>query len=378
MAYAGFGLACVLSGTPCFHLGGTPGPSVLGWGVVAVGSLAAVGCGAVVRSGLRPALRALLWAACVPAGIAAFGLLMDVITLMFGQGVDSGVAAANHALAAAGVVLLAATARPVRPPSSRTVAAVPSAASGPVQLAACAGTVAFLPYAAMKLVWASGGTFAGLSGAEMRAISERNGASGLWLTLESWGLDATVLLAALGVFLLWGLVRPWGQAFPRWTPWLRGRRVPRWLPLAPALIGAATLAPYGVFGVGYAALATAGVVTMRRGDFPSSSDALLVGWIGMAAFAVYGVALIVAIRSYWLRTRSLSTARQGHTGPVVPGSSVVGTVDHRTGCGCGDRHAATFRAPRSSAGRTTSSAVRRSRADCQSDARSPRGWDLHH
>ncbi|WP_369179589.1 hypothetical protein [Streptomyces mutabilis] len=225
-----------------------------------MGSLAAVGCGAVVRSGLRPALRALLWAACVPAGITAFGLLMDVITLMFGQGVDSGVAAANHALAAAGVVLLAATARPVRPPSSRTVAAVPSAASGPVQLAACAGTVAFLPYAAMKLVWASGGTFAGVSGAEM----------------------------ALGVFLLWGLVRPWGQAFPRWTPWLRGRRVPRRLPLAPALIGAATLAPYGVFGVGYAALTTAGVVTMRRGDFPSSSDALLVGWIGMAAFAVPG------------------------------------------------------------------------------------------
>jgi hypothetical protein len=239
------------------------------------------------------------------AGIAAFGLLMDVITLVFGQGVDSGVAAAHHALAAAGVLLLAATARPVRRPSAGAAAAAPSAASRPVQLAACAGTVAFLPYAAMKLVWASGGTFAGIAGEEMRAISQRNGASGIWLTLESWGLDATVLLAALGVFLLWGLVRPWGQVFPRWTLWLRGRRVPRWLPLAPALIGAATLAPYGVLGVGYAALATAGVVTMRRGDFHSSSDALLVGWIGMTAFAVHGVALIVAARSYWLRTRPI-------------------------------------------------------------------------
>jgi hypothetical protein len=248
---------------------------------------------------------------CVAAGTAAFGLLMDVITLVFGQGVDNGVAAANHALAAAGVLLLAATARSVRRTPDAPVVPAPSAAPGSVQLAACAGTAAFLPYAAMKLTWALGGTFAGMTGEEMLTISKRNGASGIWLTLESWGLDGTALLAALGVFLLWGLVRPWGQVFPRWTLWLRGRRVPRWLPLVPALIGAATLAPYGVFGVGYVALATAGVVTMRRGDFHSSSDALLVAWIGMVAFAVYGVALIVAARSYWLRTDRTRRTRVG-------------------------------------------------------------------
>ncbi len=305
VVYAGFGLACALSGTPPLYLGRDPGPSTLGWGVAGVGAVAALACGAVARYGLRPASRVLLWVVCAPAGIAAFGLLMDVITLVFGQGVDNGVAAAHHALAATGVVLLAATAWSGHRPPAAPVAQAPSAASGPVQLTACAGTAAFLPYAAMKLVWVSGGTFAGMTGEEMLAISQRNGASGIWLTLESWGLDGTVLLAALGVFLLWGLVRPWGQAFPRWTPWLHGRRVPRWLPLAPALIGAATLAPYGVLGVGYVSLATAGVVTMRRGDFHSSSDALLVAWIGMAAFAVYGVALIVAARSYWLRTRSI-------------------------------------------------------------------------
>ncbi|PJN18760.1 hypothetical protein CG724_13175 [Streptomyces sp. CB02120-2] len=155
----------------------------------------------------------------------------------------------------------------------------------------------------MKLVWASGGTFAGTTGQEMLAASERNGASGIFLALESWGLDPTALLAALGVFLLWGLVRPWGQVFPRWTLFLRGRRVPRWLPLAPALLGAATLAPYGVVGGGYLTLATAGVVTIRRGDFDSSGDALLVGWIGMVAFAVYGIALTIGAYSYWLRTR---------------------------------------------------------------------------
>ncbi|MQS13051.1 hypothetical protein F7Q99_12330 [Streptomyces kaniharaensis] len=154
----------------------------------------------------------------------------------------------------------------------------------------------------MKLNWALGGSFAGVDGAEMRASNERNGASGIWLTLEDWGLDATALLAGIGVFLLWGLVRPWGQVFPRWTLLLRGRRVPRWLPLTPALLGAGTLAPYGVVGLGYVMLCTTGVTTIRKGDFATATDALMVSWIGVSAFAVYGVALAVAARSYWRRT----------------------------------------------------------------------------
>lgn len=300
--YAGFGLVCALSGTSALPRGGGSWVSGLGWVVVAVGVLVTLVSGAVVRYGLRPELRVLLWVACGLAGIIAFSLLMDVITLMVGQGVDSRAAAANKALAAVGAVLLAAMARSDRLPAGTAVRA-PAAASRPVQLTAWAGTLAFVPYAAMKLVWASGGTFAGITSEEMLAVSERNGASGIFLTLESWGLDPTALLAVLGVFLLWGLVRPWGQVFPRWTLLLRGRRVPRWLPLAPALLGAATLAPYGVVGVGYLTLATAGVVTMRPGDFHSSGDALLVGWIGIVAFAVYGVALTITARSYWLRTR---------------------------------------------------------------------------
>ncbi|MFD9368845.1 hypothetical protein ACFWA6_14235 [Streptomyces sp. NPDC060020] len=300
--YACFGLACALSGTSLLYHGADSGASALGWVVVTMGALAALVSGAVVLYGLRPALRVLLWVVCALAGITAFSLLMDVITLMLGQGVDSGASAANKALAAVGAVLLAATALSGRPTAVTSVRNQ-SAAPRRVRLAAWAGTLAFVPYAAMKLVWASGGTFAGITGDEMLAVSERNGASEIFLALESWGLDPTALLAVLGVFLLWGLVRPWGQVFPRWTMFLRGRRVPRWLPLAPALLGGATLAPYGVVGVGYLVLATGGVVTLRRGDFHSSGDALLVGWIGMVAFAIYGITLIIAARSYWLRTR---------------------------------------------------------------------------
>ncbi|MGW7059896.1 hypothetical protein ACWGHM_15430 [Streptomyces sp. NPDC054904] len=300
--YAGFGLACALSGTALSYHGGGQGASGLGWAVTAVGAQAAVVSGVVVRYGPGPVLRVLLRVTCGLAGITAFSLLMDVITLMVGQGVDSPASAANKALAAVGAVLLAATARSDGHLAVPAVRA-PSDVRWRLELVAWAGTLSFVPYVAMKLVWASGGTFAGITGEGMFAVSERNGASGIFLTLESWGLDPTALLAALGIFLLWGLVRPWGRVFPRWTLFLRGRRVPRWLPLTPALLGAATLAPYGVVGGGYLALATADVVTIRRGDFPSSDDALLVGWIGMVAFAVYGVALTIAARSYWVRTR---------------------------------------------------------------------------
>ncbi|WP_395294977.1 hypothetical protein ACF9IK_16625 [Kitasatospora hibisci] len=313
VGYAVFGTVCAVTGTPLF------GTDRLGWAVAAVGAAAVVAGAVASRSAhaapahggvLRPVLRTL----CVLAGAAAFGLLMDVITLLFNQAVDSGPGAVLHALSALGALLLAATAHPARTAGTAGTAAAregaagrtgrpqPSAASGPVQLAALAGSLAFVPYAGMKLTWAFGGTFAGVSGAEMRAAAERNGASGLWLTLESWGVDATALLAALGVFLLWGLVRPWGQVFPRWTLPLRGRRVPRWLPLTPALLGAATLAPYGIVGIGYAALGTTGLVTIPLGDFPTEADVLLVCWLGLGAFAVYGVALAAAARSYWHRT----------------------------------------------------------------------------
>ncbi|MGK5547084.1 hypothetical protein ACSNOH_20480 [Streptomyces sp. URMC 127] len=312
VAYAAFGLVCALRGVPLFAFGGARTSPVLDWAVVAAGALAALGCAAAMRYGPRPWLRALLWTACGLSGVAAFSLLMDLITLLVGQSVDSRPAAANHAMAATGALLLAATVR-TRHTSAGGNSPPPSPApQGSRMAAAWAGTAAFLPYIAMKTFWALGGTFAGVSKEEMLAVSERNGAPEVWLTLESWGLDVTVLLAALGIFLLWGLVRPWGQVFPRWTLFLHGRQVPRWLPLGPGLIGAATLAPYGMLGIGYCTLATAGVVTMRPGDFHTTQDALLVAWIGMSAFAVYGIALAAAARSYWLRTRPAGPARRPH------------------------------------------------------------------
>ncbi|MFE3506050.1 hypothetical protein [Kitasatospora sp. NPDC059160] len=297
LGYAGFGAGCGLGGTALW------GAGWVGWAVAGVGAVA-VGAGWAAARG-RPGrgLTRGVWLLCGLAAVASWSLLMDVVTLLFGQGVDSVPDAVHKVLAAAGALLLAGTARARGPVAARTAfRAAPSAAPATVQLAAWAGTLAFVPYVVMKLVWAFGGSFAGISGDRMYADYVRNGSSGIWLALERRGLDGTVLLAALGVFLLWGLVRPWGQVFPRWTLPLRGRPVPRWLPLAPALIGAVTLAPYGLLGIGYLSLCAAGVTGMRVGALGTPEQAMQIGWVGMGAFAGYGVALAVATRSYWRRT----------------------------------------------------------------------------
>lgn len=321
VCYTAFGTAAAVTGTPVLYHGPHPWPSALDWCVVAVAAPAAcVTLAARHRPAARRVLLVLLWALCPPAAMLAFGLLMDLITLVFAQTVDNWLATANQAMAAIGVVLLVATAHGYRnatrgtcprcgtthDPSAVAVRPRPSPAPRWVRRLAYAGTVAFLPYAAMKTTWAVGGTFAGLSGAQLTRDFARGGASGLVLRLESWGIDVTALLAVLGLVLLFGLVRPWGQALPRW------------LLLTPACVGAATLAPYGVAGVVYCGLGTAGVVAVPRGQFPSPSDALLVCWCGLGAFAVFGVALAAAAWSYLRRTRPVcAPARSGRRYPAA-------------------------------------------------------------
>ncbi|MFF4992011.1 hypothetical protein ACFY19_32870 [Streptosporangium saharense] len=323
VAYGGFGLVTALTGTAIFYRTAQPLPVGLNWAAVAVAVLAAMTTLAVARGSRVPrqAVLATLVGLCALSGVAAFGLLMDVITFVFGQTVDSWMGTANRALAAIGVVALAATTLSYRSATSgacprcgavhtsSTVRSRPEPAPAPRRVRALAyvGAAAFLPYAVMKTIWVLGGTFAGITGEDMVAMHERNGASELWLTLDRWGIDPTALLATLGVFLILGLVRPWGQVFPRWTLTLSGRRVPRWLPLTPAMIGAGTLAPYGVAGVVYAALGTAGAIPISRGDFPTVGDALLVTWFGLGAFAMYGLALALATWSYWRRTQPTCT-----------------------------------------------------------------------
>ncbi|WP_206791329.1 hypothetical protein [Amycolatopsis sp. MtRt-6] len=57
-----------------------------------------------------------------------------------------------------------------------------------------------------------------------------------------WAGLGLALSAAAGAWLTSGLIRPWGERFPRWIPLLRGRRVPIRLAVVPGLVVALMVA----------------------------------------------------------------------------------------------------------------------------------------
>ncbi|MFI0405547.1 hypothetical protein [Actinomadura sp. 3N508] len=99
-------------------------------------------------------------------------------------------------------------------------------------------------------------------------------------------------------FLLQGLVREWGMIFPRWTLWLSGRRVPRFLPISPVWLIAPTLASYGTGAWIYLLLQFTGVL-----DMDGSAAEYLLGCSAATGFAGYGWSLAIAGVSYQRRTR---------------------------------------------------------------------------
>nr|WP_232344869.1 hypothetical protein [Actinoplanes awajinensis] len=169
----------------------------------------------------------------------------------------------------------------------RTGGVRPPAHAAPVRIRwiAYAGCVAWLPYGGVHLM-----SVVGVPGLEPH--DDRPSPS-----------MAVALCVGLGlaVFLLLGLVRPWGMVFPRWTILLAGRRVPRFLPIVPVWLIAPTLALYGL-GSGVYVMLLAGGVLQWHGR--TGFDAL--SYIGVAqpiSFGGYGLALAVCAVSYQLRTR---------------------------------------------------------------------------
>lgn len=59
-----------------------------------------------------------------------------------------------------------------------------------------------------------------------------------WGVLYVFGLS---LFAEALAFLTLGLVRPWGEVWPRWIPFLRGRAIPPLVAIVPAAAGAIAL-----------------------------------------------------------------------------------------------------------------------------------------
>ena len=83
--------------------------------------------------------------------------------------------------------------------------------------------VAPIAYATTRLAWVVGIPL-GISESLLRQVRT-----------EMIGAAAGLASVAIGgAILTLGLVRPWGETFPRWMPIVRGRRVPLWLAIAPA------------------------------------------------------------------------------------------------------------------------------------------------
>ncbi|SFS33594.1 hypothetical protein [Saccharopolyspora flava] len=128
-----------------------------------------------------------------------------------------------------------------------------------------------LAYAASRVLMAIG-----VPGVPM----ERSSAAG------GLGLAAA---AVGGAVLTWGLIRPWGERFPRWAARWAGRPVPVALAVVPALVASV--------------LVLAGsrlLVPLVLLDNPAIPDHPLV-WLPVALWPLWSVALVLAALHYRLR-----------------------------------------------------------------------------
>ncbi|WP_336620643.1 hypothetical protein [Streptomyces sp. DH41] len=69
------------------------------------------------------------------------------------------------------------------------------------------------------------------------------------MLIPGWGLLVLPLLSLAQEGLAWltlGLVRPWGEVWPRWLPYFGGRPVPVLAAVVPAAFGAVACSVYGV------------------------------------------------------------------------------------------------------------------------------------
>ncbi|GGW55379.1 hypothetical protein GCM10010503_35530 [Streptomyces lucensis JCM 4490] len=72
------------------------------------------------------------------------------------------------------------------------------------------------------------------------------------MLIPGWGYLILPLLCAVQealAFLTLGLVRPWGETWPRWLPGLGGRRIPVRAAVIPAALGAFACTIYGALFV---------------------------------------------------------------------------------------------------------------------------------
>jgi hypothetical protein len=139
--------------------------------------------------------------------------------------------------------------------------------------------------------------------------------SGIWRlgAASDEGIGLVVFLSILSEVLAFtaiGLIARWGEVFPRWIPFLRGRQVPMKAAVIPAAFGATILTLLWT-----AALATQIMGVTVRGDdlsdtFPSQAGGWQAAWfyVCYAPLIQWGPLLAVLTVAYWKRRRAAGNA----------------------------------------------------------------------
>ncbi|MER7340879.1 hypothetical protein ABT403_23915 [Streptomyces sp. NPDC000075] len=303
-------------------------PPVVQLLLAALALLAGGACPATIRTPAGPGRAAVttVLVVAVPVFVAGtIGLPIHFVTLVTFSGVESATGLAQVLLNAAGAALLLLVGlahrrrargecpRCGRPHSGPVDGPLvhPAVSRAPHRTRAVAYLLVcgLLPWAGVKSIWLLGGDALGVAAEDwQRTVSAR--ASGPARAAASAGIDVTVVAAAVGVFLLLGLLYTWGQVFPRWTAVLAGRRVPRLLPLIPAWLTGIPLCVYGAVLVVMAPLMATGVLPAIEPSAPFTTSAGITWMVefGGLAFAGLGLGLVVAARSYAFRTHPVCAA----------------------------------------------------------------------
>jgi hypothetical protein len=135
-----------------------------------------------------------------------------------------------------------------------------------------------MPYALWRMTWLLPHPI-GFSAAELNAEPG----------MKMFGLGLGLIASASGVVTL-GLIRPWGEVWPRWIPFVAGRPVPMKAVLVPGTMAAALLL------VGSSSL-------LQLSWDPDSSVLNNLGRLMLFPFPLWGAAVGLATAAYYYRRR---------------------------------------------------------------------------
>ncbi len=266
-----------------------------GWGAVA---LCAAAGSVVAGLGARScwSLVVAAWVVAATLSGASGLLLLDAVgTLIPGMDIPVQPAAVASRLGAAGLgVLVGATAlshqRRLRE-----------------ACASCGRTGRWTPPAATPR-WAWAWAYAAVTGCVVRLVAQYAvGWDAVPYEANTSLLVFEVLFVLAGTVLPLGLVHRWGRAWPRWVLPVAGRRVPRWLPLGPAVFLSIGITAY--FGIGLGDM----VINAVRGESAASGPfSAAFFWVAVPSYVVWGIGLGLAAASYArLTPPACRTCRRG-------------------------------------------------------------------